>query len=545
MSSLTVLPPPQVLLSSTMASFHGMDGEQDQLKVLPWQTLYRFLNDQPWRRMVKREQDGALDTLVLAGLFRLVKHPNQKVTMQRLSLTWEGEHYPQWSWVGCQYLPDLMMQSFQSSLAGRFYNILEYVIGALLTDLEKQGIQALTVPVKAPKKGDYDGMDTTPVPIAYLDMGKTTKQWILERFGKQFGFLEEGIKQGGRSLYKHLWDFVDKEKLSLYLQIYQCSLSQVSFGCLHSFSHKVKDVSAYKRHRVWLPWLSVLPGGVNSNIHPNVFSYEHLLAYLPVEVSKGVIRKINRQPRKVQALLIEARMWAPSELSLLDALTGYSTTIQVGLLSIIRDQKERHCHHGVLDFERLQRVVFRWAQYFKPMIGRVKVRKQKEQWRRALIQFNDVFDWVEREDAVIHKNQSWYALVQQHERWVARMNADRLKVDAQMDVLTWERAEWEAFDTQGIKVEEITTGLGLRREGREMEHCVFSYLDDCVKQRYRVFTLTSNAERATLGLYQDSVSRLVQYDQLRGARNDLSSQAIEQVAKQLIETINKTKNEGH
>ncbi|MEZ9043154.1 MULTISPECIES: PcfJ domain-containing protein [unclassified Vibrio] len=541
MNTLTALPPPQVLLSSTMASFHGMEGEQEQSKVLAWQTLYRFLNDQSWRRMVKREQDGAFDTLVLAGLFRLVKHPNQKVTMQRLSLTWEGEHNLHGSWVGCQYSPDFMMQSRQSSLAWRFFNILEYVIGALLSDLEKQGIQALSVPVKAPKKGDYDGMDMTPVPTAYLDMGKTTKQWVSTRFGQQFGFLENGIKQGGRALYKHLWDFVDKEKLSLYLQIYQCSLSQVSFGQLHSFNNKVKDVSAYQRHRVWLPWLSVLPGGVNRHIHPNLFSYEHLLSHLPAEVSKGVIRKINRQPRKVQALLIQARMWTPSELSLLDALTGYSTTIQVRLLSTIRDQKARHDHQGGVDFERLQRVVFRWAQYFKPMIGRVNVRKQKEQWRRALNQFNDVFDWVEREDAVIHKNQSWYALVQQHERWVTRMSCSRLKEE---DTVTWEGAECGAFDSQGIKVEEITSGLGLRREAREMEHCVFSYLDDCVKQRYRVFTLTSDAERATLGLYQDSVSRLVQYDQLRGARNDLSSQAMEQVAKQLIETINKTKNEG-
>lgn len=57
--------------------------------------------------------------------------------------------------------------------------------------------------------------------------------------------------------------------------------------------------------------------------------------------------------------------------------------------------------------------------------------------------------------------------------WSSNMNADMLKVDIQMDALTWERAKWETFDTQGIKVEEITTGVGVRREGREMEHCVF------------------------------------------------------------------------
>ncbi|MEZ9932969.1 hypothetical protein AB4455_20845 [Vibrio sp. 10N.261.46.E12] len=65
MGTLTALSPPQVLLSSTMASLHGMDGECEPVKVLTWKTLYRFLNDQRWRRMVKREQDGALDTVVV------------------------------------------------------------------------------------------------------------------------------------------------------------------------------------------------------------------------------------------------------------------------------------------------------------------------------------------------------------------------------------------------------------------------------------------------------------------------------------------------
>ncbi|WP_045494950.1 PcfJ domain-containing protein [Vibrio hyugaensis] len=532
MNSVTAIPQPQVLLSSSMATMVCME----ETKVLTWQRFYALLNQQPWRRMVKREQDGNLDTLVLAGFFRLVKRPNQKVTLQRLSLLLDSQLTPTWSWVNCRYPLKFMMQSYQSALAWRFRSVLEFAIGAIVKDLEKQGVNALVVPVKTEKKSGYDGIDITPITTAHLDMGKPAKEWVSEQLSKQFGFLDQGITQGSRALYKHLWDFVDKEKLSLYLQIHQCALSEVSFGELHTFSQHVTDVARYQQHRDWLPWLSTFPSGQYRHYaHSSLFSYEHLQAHLPKTVSKGAIRKINRQPRQVQALLIKAKMWTPPALSLLDALSGYPATIQVRLLSRVQYQKAS-------EYERLQRLVFRWAHYFKPMIGRVKVRKQKAQWERALMQFHDVLYWVEREDVVIHKNQTWYSLVAQHERWVARINAKRLKVDAQKDAVTWEAAQWQGFDTQGVQIKEITSGLELRSEGKDMEHCVFSYFDECVGQRYRVFSLVSDSERVTLGLDQEPVSRIVQYDQLRGARNDMSSQRMEQVAQGLIRRINVKSN---
>ncbi|MGR5456822.1 hypothetical protein, partial [Vibrio alfacsensis] len=71
---------------------------------------------------------------------------------------------------------------------------------------------------------------------------------------------------------------------------------------------------------------------------------------------------------------------------------------------------------------------------------------------------------------------------------------------------------------------------------------MFSYLEDCVQGRYRVFSLKrgegQDEERATLGLYQDAITWQCQYDQLRGAQNELSSREMEQVAKQLIQQIN-------
>ncbi|WP_181027914.1 PcfJ domain-containing protein [Vibrio jasicida] len=532
MNSVTAIPEPQILLSSSIADMAVME----EPNVLTWQRFYALLNQQPWRRMVKREQDGHLDTLVLAGFFRLVKRPNQTVTLQRLSLQLDSALNSTWSWVNCRYSLEFMMQSYQSALAWRFRHVLEFAVGAIVKDLEKQGVSALVVPVKTVKNNGNDSIDTTPITTAYLEMGKPAKKWVSEQLTKQFSFLDQGITQGSRALYKHLWDFVDKEKLSLYLQIHQCALSEVSFGELHTFSQHVIDVARYQQHRDWLPWLSTFPRGQYRHYaHPNLFSYEHLQAHLPKTVSKGAIRKINRQPRQVQALLIKTKMWTPPALSLLDALSGYPTTIQVRLLS--RAQYEIASKH-----ERLQRLVFRWADYFRPMIGRVKVRKQKPQWERALMQFHDVLHWVEREDAVIHKNQTWYSLVAQHDRWVARLNAERLKADAQKDAVTWEAAQWQGFDTQGVQIKEITSGLELRTEGQDMEHCVFSYFDECVGQRYRVFSLVSDSERATLGVDQEPVSRLVQYDQLRGARNEMSSQRMAQVAQELIRGINVKSN---
>ncbi|WP_083181614.1 PcfJ domain-containing protein (plasmid) [Vibrio scophthalmi] len=543
MNSMTTFPHSQVLLSPSVASLYWSDGAFEAPKKITWCELYALINTQLWRRMVMRVQDGHLDTLVLAGLFRIVKNTSsQKVTMQRKSLQLDCDLMPTWSWVTTSYLPDFMMQSFQGSLVWRFRRILEFSVGEILKDLDKQGFTTLEIPVKAAKSRLYDGVDASSAKTVLLDIGDVANQWAIDQFSKQFGFLEQGIKQGSRSLYKHLWHFIDKEKLSIYLQIYQCSLSQVSFKTIHKFSRIVVDVQRFKEQALWLPWLSVLPIKVRERLNqPNLFSYEFLLSNLPDEVSKGAVRKINRQPRRIQVLLIEANMWTPQELALVDALDGYPTLIKAKLLSEIKERKEfGELRLSVGDCQRVQRAVFRWAQYFSSMIGQVKARKQREQWQRALNQFSDVLSWVIRSNGVVHKNQKWYALVQQHEKWVEQLNRDDQTRDTELDALSWESAEWDraAVKNGKVEIEEITQGAKLRLEGSEMEHCVWSYLSDCLKQRYRVFSLRTPEERVTLGLYMDPVTLKCTYDQLRGPNNDIASRPMQQLAKRLIKQIN-------
>ncbi len=168
-------------------------------------------------------------------------------------------------------------------------------------------------------------------------------------------------------------------------------------------------------------------------------------------------------------------MWTSAELALVDAIQDYPTSIKVHILNDIHQRKEsgvfRERHRGGLrlndtDFQRYQRVVFRWAQYFKNMISYVKIRKHREQWRRALRQFDDVLSWIERERSTVHKNQTWYSLVLQHDRWIAELNAHQQAQDEELDATTWESAQWTPFDTQGITIEEITEGKRLREGGR-------------------------------------------------------------------------------
>ncbi len=543
MNAITTFPHAQILLTSSVTIL-----QRDE--VITWSTFYQWMESLCWRRMVKREQTGRLDTLVLCGVVRLVKHVRtQKVSVQRRSLSLDAQGAPVWSWVRTTYVPSFVMQALGDSLAWRFRLVLEFAIEALFEDLKKQGITQLNTPVTAKKlRYQYDDIDTQRVKHTFLPLDGHTKSWARERFSNQFGVLEDGIKQGGRALYKHLWDFVDKEALSLYLQIYQRSLSETTLKDVMILQRAISDKTLFQANRVWLPWLSVFYGDKKNHFcEPNLFSYDYLLTHLPDGVTKNAIRKINRQSRQVQVLLIDGSMWTTAELSLVDALQDYPVSIQVKILTKVKEEKEggyfQERHRGEVSsqaqaFRMYQRVVLRWAQYFQTMVGQVKVRKQSEQWRRALRQFDDIFDWVGREEVTVHKNQTWYSLVQQHDRWIAEINARAEAQDAEQDETTWPASQWASFDSKGVHIEEITLGKRLREEGKEMEHCVFSYLWDCSQQRYRVFSFQSQNERVTLGLYVDPITHQCRYDQLRGHQNAAASNAMEQVAKKLIAQMN-------
>lgn len=351
MNAITTFPHAQLLLTSSVTILQREE-------VMAWSTFYQWMESLCWRRMVKHEQDGHLDTLILCGVVRIVKHlRTRKVSIQRRSLSLDAQGAPVWSWVRTSYVPNFTMQSLADSLAWRFRYVLEFAIGTLFEDLKKQGISQLDAPVAAKTSHhQYDDIDTQRVKRTFLPLDSHTKSWASERFSNQFGVLEDGIKQGGRALYKHLWDFVDKEALSLYLQIYQHSLSETTFKDVMVLQRAISDKSAFLANRLWLPWLSVFYGDKKKHFRePNLFSYDYLLTHLPDGVTKNAIRKINRQSRQIQAFLIKAKMWTSAELSLVDALQDYPVSIQVKILTKIKEEKKAAIFkHNIKETSRLR-----------------------------------------------------------------------------------------------------------------------------------------------------------------------------------------------
>ncbi|TOM85697.1 hypothetical protein CGH67_30355, partial [Vibrio parahaemolyticus] len=70
-----------------------------------------------------------------------------------------------------------------------------------------------------------------------------------------------------------------------------------------------------------------------------------------------------------------------------------------------------------------------------------------------------------RESITVHKNQTWYALMQRHDNWIAEINARAEALDAEQDEVTWSASQWVSFDSKGVHIEEITLGKRLREEG--------------------------------------------------------------------------------
>ncbi len=159
MNAMTSMIHSQMLLPPRMMALYGSGDDTVRPQTLSWSTLYQWLNSQTWRRMVKREQDGKLDTLVICGFFRIVKHETtQRVFMQRKCVQLDAKNNPLWSWVSTPYCPDFMLQSLQTNLGWRFRHVLEFVVKALLDDLAKQGVVSIETSVKGLRQPYYDGV---------------------------------------------------------------------------------------------------------------------------------------------------------------------------------------------------------------------------------------------------------------------------------------------------------------------------------------------------------------------------------------------------
>ena len=523
-----------------------------QNAVLEWSELRRWLDDIPWMRLVKRVNDGNIDTLVLCGFYRIVKDGHTgAITLQRKTMVINESHQPTWEWVKTAYAPKFTLQSCTSSWFIVFEAVLTHVLEALFKDIVKQGVTLVAVNNRSTKKKKqgvvvpFESFDVRTLRTHFIDINESWgRELLVNRMTKQLSILSESSKFASRHLYKHLWDFVDRRYLSLFMKITQKALSEVYFGDVHRLYQSKLDLEYMQENTRWLPWLTVMNKEKKTDYAaPNLFSYDYLLPKLACKVSRNSVRKINRQPRKTQWWLINHLQDLPTYLPLFDALRDYPSGIALSLIKKMKDSVEHICHHEDQpqpSDDVFLRVVQCWAHYFLSMVGQVKVRKHQEQWQRALGQFEDIWTWVLRRNYPVQKNQSWYSLVQRHDLWIEEINERNAAQEAELHAYLWGAASvnYDTLNRKEVVIEEINHGARLHQEGKEMDHCVWSYLRECKKQGYRVFSLRSPIERATLGLYMNSVTLKCRYDQLRGPNNGMVSNHMQQLAKRLIKQIN-------
>ena len=498
----------------------------------------KLLRQRKWMRLVLFEETEQHQYLVLMGLYRLVKDKQtQCVWAERARLTRDKNKLKfEWSWVKTKIMPTFQLQNFSSNLINKFNEVFEAALIEIVQDLQQSGVRYVRVPLKNDPKNDEMLRECTgklQVKQTWLDLTQPWCQSALKgRVLRQVSGIDfKGQIAGSRALYKHLWHFVDRRHLSLYLKIHHGGLPSVVFADFQAFYALGIDVAYFEANEVWLLWLR----GMNTKHYtaPNLFSYDYLLPLLKSNMTKKKIRRINQFPRSIQSRLVGRYDF---DLQIAREIKAYPTSV---ILRIFDEVVDHNC--GMRDEHEagLKRLVSLWSDYFSSMIGEVKPSKHKTQWTRAINQLADVSHWY-FQGGVIHKNQNWYALTQQHDQWVARLNEREQMEDAHLDASSWKPAEWDrtAVKSGKVVIEEITQGATLRLEGREMEHCVWDYLTDCRKQRYRVFSLSSPAERMTLGLWMNPVSLQCRYDQLRGLDNEPASKGMLQLAKRLIKQIN-------
>lgn len=185
-----------------------------------------------------------------------------------------------------------------------------------------------------------------------------------------------------------------------------------------------------------------------------------------------------------------------------------------------------------------------WAIYYKQMIGKVKPIKHKDQWDRVLNQLEHVIDWFLFDQPLLHKNQTWVSFNNLADEWTKQQQELQHQ---EIALIKWEKQliEDRVYSTNigEIRISEINNAQDLHQEGRDLNHCVFSYRFDCFNKKYRVFSLRHilnniELERATLGVHVHPRTGDLVFDQLRTIANGVASKTLQKYANSTIKLLN-------
>ena len=146
-------------------------------------------------------------------------------------------------------------------------------------------------------------------------------------------------------------------------------------------------------------------------------------------------------------------------------------------------------------------------------------------------------DWLRAEGFAAgfpQKNSTWASLRHRSDAW---------------HMQTWKKAvgpvrHWDSAlpstVIDDITFIPLTSNLALLHEGETMQHCVASYADLCLANRYRVFTVCdADGKRSTLGMTINERGDKARWDQHYGKCNSAVSARVKAAGKKLVTAYNR------
>ncbi|EHM51859.1 PcfJ domain-containing protein [Cardiobacterium valvarum] len=148
-------------------------------------------------------------------------------------------------------------------------------------------------------------------------------------------------------------------------------------------------------------------------------------------------------------------------------------------------------------------------------------------------------DWLRAEGFAAgfpQKNSTWASLRHRSDEWHAHLRTRKKKAGPER---RWDSA-LPLIVIDGITFTPLTSSFALLHEGETMQHCVASYADLCLSNRYRVFTVCdADGKRSTLGITINERGNKARWDQHYGKCNSAVSARVKAAGKKLVTAYNR------
>lgn len=161
--------------------------------------------------------------------------------------------------------------------------------------------------------------------------------------------------------------------------------------------------------------------------------------------------------------------------------------------------------------------------------------KYRDEWNKEHAVLMHALDWVVFTNPLLNKNQDWSSILRQIYKWDVERQSQNSKG---IPDYTWPSLnKGKEYEFEGVYYSEILSTRELFVEGEVLKHCVYDYSEFCINHTYRVFTVSSKTERATLGI--DCQGNELEFDQIYAEDNIPPSPELQKKARMFVNSLNK------